>query len=157
MPPANRLNPRYCGAGLLIALLLAGVSAGVYKWTDAQGRIHYDDRNLLEQRLTLDYLNARGIPARDEATTPPEFVEAVHRRCELLRERLVSYRSATQIEGSDPGGDSYVLSPRQVQIEIALLARDESRYCAPGAAAKLYREPQPAPSPPPKVTPVQQR
>jgi hypothetical protein len=161
MPPAIRPDrmPLKWAAVALVATFASGPAgaAGVYKWTDTQGRIHYDDNNVLEPQLTLESLKARGIPAREEATTPQDFINAVQHRCELARARFDSYRSATTLEGQDPAGNGYVMSPRQVQIEIAIAGREQTRYCAPGAAERLYREPPPAANAQAKITPVERR
>ncbi|GAC1629572.1 MAG: hypothetical protein NVS9B10_20940 [Nevskia sp.] len=152
-----RLRQLAAAALCLVSALAQAQHAGVYKWVDAQGRTHYDDSNLTEQRLTLDYLNARRIPAREDATTPREFIAAVTRRCDAVRDRLAGYRSASRLEGRDPSGIRYVLSPRQTQIEIAIGERDMARYCSPGAAERLYREPLPASAGAAKTTPVERR
>lgn len=126
-------------AGLMILLGSASAEAAVYKWTDLQGSVHYDDSRLHEQKLTLDYLNRRGIPARDDATVPAAFVAEVAQRCQLARDRAENYRLASSIEAQDPAGNRYRLSPRQVQIEIAQAEAAQVQYCGPDAAQRLYQ------------------
>jgi hypothetical protein len=137
-------------------LAFAAHAAGVYKWTDAQGHVHFDDNNLLEQRLTLDGLRAHSIPPRSDSKAPQDFANAVKQRCDDVRERLAGYRSATTLEGRDPAGNIYVMSPRQAQVEIAIAEREQTRYCAPGATDRLYHEPLPVTTVS-KITPVEQR
>ncbi len=125
---------------LLLAVAGSAQSAGAYKWVDAEGRTHYDDQNRFEQRLTLKYLNDRAIPGRQDATTPPAFVEAVATDCATARDRAAVFRSAAAIYGSDPVGNVYLLSAHQQALEVAIAERDIRRYCSTGAAAKLYQE-----------------
>ena len=123
-----------------LALLGSGAaSAAVYKWTDLQGRVHYDDSQLHEQKLTLDYLNRRGIPAREEATVPASFIAEIAQRCRLAHDRAESFRQAASVEAQDPAGNRYRLSARQVQIEIAQAEAAQRQYCGEGAAQRLYR------------------
>lgn len=126
-------------AGLMILLGSASAESAVYKWTDLQGSVHYDDSRLHEQKLTLDYLNRRGIPARDDATVPAAFVAEVAQRCQLARDRAENYRLASSVEAQDPAGNRYRLSPRQVQIEIAQAQAAQQQYCGPDAAQRLYQ------------------
>ncbi|MBA4285118.1 MAG: hypothetical protein C0434_06255 [Xanthomonadaceae bacterium] len=131
---------------MLLMLAIGGAvpgavrAAAVYKWVDRDGSVHYDDQHRLEQRLTWDYLNGRQVPARPDATTPPAFVAAVAADCRLARERAEVVRAASVIYGSDPVGNVYQLSPRQQLLELKMAERDATRYCAPGAAERLYRE-----------------
>lgn len=126
----------------MTALLLAPAApaASVYKWVDAQDRVHYDDRHVQEQRLTLQYLNDRAIPAQPESITPRAFVAAVEQDCRNTQDRAMAYRAATALYGRDPAGNGYRLSPRQQALEVAQAEREAARYCAPGAAETLYRE-----------------
>lgn len=126
-------------SGLSVLLCSAGAEAAVYKWTDLQGRVHYDDSRLHEQKLTLDYLNRRGIPARAEATVPAAFVAEVSQRCQLALDRADNYRKARSVEAQDPAGNRYTLSARQVQIEIAQAEAAQQQYCGPDAAQRLYQ------------------
>jgi len=128
----------------LLLLLIFGVStaqaAGVFKWVGPDGIVHYDDQHRLEQRLSWDYLNDRQIPSRLDATTPPAFIKAVAGDCLIARERADLVATASELYGSDPAGNVYKLSPRQQLLEVKLADRDVSRYCAAGAAERMYRE-----------------
>lgn len=129
-----------------IALLLALPSAlvlaagSVYRWTDAQGVVHYDDQSRLQQRLTRETIARKPVPAEPSATVPNELVQAVRQRCVDLRERAASVRGAAQLYGTDPAGNRYPLSPRQAALARAEADREEARYCAEDAPRRLYRE-----------------
>ena len=129
------------GAALLLCLLAPlAQAAGVYKWVDDKGITHFDDQNLLGERLTRQNINQREVPAQASAIAPPEFVAEVQQRCTDLRERAQSYRQATEIYARDPFGNTYKLSPTQMTLERAGLDREKNRYCRPDAAAKLIAE-----------------
>lgn len=146
MPPAARASAavviRGVHLGLSALLLISPVTfaAGVFKWIDNQNRVHYDDRNVQQQRLTLQYLNDRQIPAQPESTAPQAFVTAVARDCRTTQDRASAFRAATALFGSDPAGNSYRLSPRQQALEVAQAEQEAARYCAAGAAETLYRQ-----------------
>lgn len=127
----------------LSALCLLGSSAwgaGVYKWVDDKGITHYDDQSLRAERLTRQAINKREIPAEVSAFVPPAYAVAVRRRCTDLKERALAYGHAAEIYGSDPAGNTYRLSPTQMQLERAALEREKQRYCRTDAAAKLLNE-----------------
>lgn len=127
---------------LLLALtpLLAGAAGSVYRWTDAQGVVHYDDQSRLEQRLTRQSIARKPVPAEPSATVPNELVQAVRQRCVDLRERAASVRGALQLYGTDPAGNRYPLSPRQAALARAEADREEARYCGADAPRRIYRE-----------------
>lgn len=133
------------GAAALLLLLLSldAGAASVYKWVDKNGVVHYDDTQTTNsQRLTREYMDKRKIAADPGWTgpIPGRFVADVERQCSNARERLASYRSAAKLFGRDPEGNSYPLSKQQRALMIAETDRDAKRYCAPGAAKKLYAE-----------------
>ncbi|MDB5987663.1 MAG: hypothetical protein JWR16_2716 [Nevskia sp.] len=111
---------------------------GVYKWADRNGVLHYDDASLTEPRLTLDILDARRIAPAPDQGAPRSFAAEVGRRCALTRDRLQNYQGARALYGRDPFGNVYPLSSTQTALAIGALGRDESRYCGPDAAKKLY-------------------
>lgn len=125
---------------LVLAPLPAAAAGSVYRWTDAQGVVHYDDQSRLEQRLTRQSIARKPVPAEASATVPNELVQAVRRRCVDLRERASSVRAAPQLYGTDPAGNRYPLSPRQSALARAEADREEARYCGPDAPRRIYRE-----------------
>ena len=145
MQLAVRVESRRLAVALLLlivsgALPNAAQAAGVFKWVEKDGSVHYDDQHRLEQRLTLDYLKDRKVPSRLDATTPPAFIKAVAGDCVIARERADLVGAASELYGSDPAGNVYKLSPRQQLLEVKLADRDVAHYCTAGAAERLYRE-----------------
>lgn len=131
------------GGAMLLAVLLptAAWSAGsVYKWTDAQGMVHYDDQSRLQQRLTRASIARAPVAAEPSATVPAELVAEVRRRCVDLRERAASMRSAGQLYGRDPAGNRYPLSARQAALALVEAESEQARYCHPDAPRRLYSE-----------------
>lgn len=137
---AARAEPaaRLVLAGLLLLGAGTASATGVYKWTDREGRVHYDDRTVSAQKLTLDYLKERAIPGQPQTAPPREFVAAVGNECVAARERAQNYRDAGALYAQDPAGNVYPLSPRQAGLAIAEAERDAATYCAPHAAEALY-------------------
>ncbi|MDD5388806.1 MAG: DUF4124 domain-containing protein [Gallionellaceae bacterium] len=79
------------GILLLLALLAAPAGADIYKWTDAQGKIHYGDQppssTLPEQfnPRTSEATEARAVEARRQAADL-----AAHKRLEQVKAREVA-------------------------------------------------------------------
>lgn len=129
---------------LLAAALPAGADAAVYKWTDAQGVLHYDDRNASRgQLLTREYVQQRAVkPAPEWAgVVPAEFARGVEQRCQQTRERLAGYRAAPMLYRRDPGGNTYALSAAQSRLLLLETERDADNLCAADAPRRLYRPP----------------
>lgn len=128
-------------------LLMTGVAsaqaASVYKWTDSDGIVHYDDTQLVDStKMTREYMDQRQIPASTTYTgpIPQAFIDDVQRRCNQARERVQNYRSANQLYGRTPDGIEYLLSPRQVALMVAETEQLEKRYCAANAAKTLFAQ-----------------
>lgn len=126
--------------GCLFGAAGAAQAGGVFKWVDSRGITHYDDQNLLAERLTRATI-ARGLVEADpKATVSAEFVQAIARQCQDLRERSASYAGAQALYASDPAGNQYQLNERQVALERATLASEARRYCRPLAAQLILQE-----------------
>lgn len=120
--------------------VLVEAAGSVYRWTDAQGVVHYDDQSRLQERLTRATIARGPVAAEPSATVPADLVAEVRRRCIDLRERASSMRSAATLYGQDPAGNVYRLSPRQTALALIEADRDQQRYCHPEAPRHFYRE-----------------
>lgn len=139
------MNPTVRSCVLLLPMLAPlTLAAGVYKWTDANGVVHYADHAPVPAlRLDRHYIESRQIAPRSLSVVPREFVAKVRAECRLRQERLATYRSATQVYGRDPGGrpDPMTAEERAALIEAA--AKAARRYCADEAAERLWAAPDP--------------
>jgi hypothetical protein len=129
-----------CGA-LLIGAANAHAVGAVYKWTDANGVTHYDDRSVVRGELiTREYMNQRQIDAAPDwtGTIPSDVVDEVKARCDAASSRLDDYRAAPRLYGRDPDGNVYRLSSRQSALLIEQTQREVRRYCAPDAVQQNY-------------------
>lgn len=127
---------------LTLSPALAQQSTSVYRWTDKDGVVHFDDKNSSGRRVTRDLLKDRAIPAHPSwsGRIPPAIVEEVRLACKIEQDRLHSYQSAAELYGRDPSGNLYRMSPRQASLEIAQLKKEVDYYCAPGAASRVYKD-----------------
>lgn len=138
-----RPSPRHWLFVTLLALAVPAANAGVYKWVDAKGQTHYDDRSVSGQLVTREVINQRVIAAAPDwasAAVPADYAQRVGARCAELGARLQAYRSAVQLFGRDPDGQVYAMSSRQAGLAIAETKRDARLYCAPDAARQLYAQ-----------------
>ena len=120
------------------------VAAGVYRWTDANGVVHYADRAPGPAlRLDRHYIESRQIAPRSLSVVPREFAEKVRAECRLREERVAAYRSAKQVSGRDPSGRPAPMAPEERQALIQEAAEAARRYCAEDAAEVLWTAPEP--------------
>jgi hypothetical protein len=132
---------------LLIAALPAIADAAVYKWTDGQGVVHYDDMNQSSgHEMTQDDVKNRSIKAMPDwvGVVPPEFARDVEQRCAQTRERLNGYRAAKTLYGRDPDGNTYPLSAAQARLQVAETERETASLCDADAPRRLYLQRQKA-------------
>lgn len=133
-------------AWLCLLLLPALANAAVYKWTDSQGVLHYDDRNQASGKaMTQDDVNHRQIKPVPDWTgmVPAEFARDVEQRCAQSRERLAGYRNAKTLFGRDPDGHSYPLSAAQARLLVAQTERETAGLCDADAPRRLYLQARP--------------
>ena len=138
-----RLRPNRLLWTAALALAVPAANAGVYKWVDAKGQTHYDDRSVSGQLITREVINQRVIAAAPDwanSAIPADYAQRVSLRCAELGSRLESYRSAQQLFGRDPDGHVYAMSNMQTGLAIAETRRDARLYCAPDAARQLYAQ-----------------
>lgn len=136
---------RHIGIGLLGISLLAfagtAAAAGVYRWVDKDGNVHFEDKNVVDsKRVTREDLSSRDIPAEPDWPPPPAFVLEVQLACASQQDRLRSYEQAGHIVARDPGGNESVLSDRQYQLMLAQVREQVQRLCAADAPKRLYAE-----------------
>ena len=120
----------------------AASASSVYRWTDKNGVVHYDDTSSGGKKMTREYMDDRVIPDEPEwaGVIPADFVADVQLRCSNAKERLANYRSAPEIYGRDPSGNVYRLSPTQARLMLAEIQGESDRYCRPDAPRRVYAE-----------------
>jgi len=72
---------------LFVAACALPVSAGVYKWTDAQGRVHYSDSPPPDQK-------AAQVKIKVNSITGPAVVSAINAAAPAAKERVRLYSTA---------------------------------------------------------------
>ncbi len=138
---------------LVVAAVMAGtVSAGVYKWTDAQGNVHYGDRRPAGAAEEIDLPEAAPVPApaqtdreqtrqrmldsyREDREKKKQAAEEHKRqrkeleaRCTEARDRLRTYQESSLYDLL-PNGERRFLSQGERAKAIADLEQDIKRYC----------------------------
>ena len=139
------------------ALVTAGtaVAGEIYKWTDAEGNVHYEDRpsgNIPVQRVAIVSKNtdnaavqARVAAQRESRATdeqvaseaPPEMsrqeirAEQAKRkeRCDQYRARLETMMSAPRLYREDEAGERVYLDEDQIQAAQARVREQIKEYC----------------------------
>lgn len=128
---------------------------GIYKWTDAQGRLHFGDRPpgeassatiappapstapaeaeraARQQRLLDMYRDERLEKAEREAKQKADE-EDRRRRCAHARDRLDRYERSPRIYDPQPNGERRYLSDGERDAEIRTARNEVARLCKPG-------------------------
>ena len=140
------------GAGLIAILLAAAASAGeLYRWVDAEGKVHFGDRPPLEAEAEDIGDDLRPINSAD-ATRPQQFTrsgqqasaqqqyEARQRnqqqqqRRQLERACQRAQRSLRMLQGRvtfvDENGKSVKITERERQQRAARLQREIAQVCS---------------------------
>jgi hypothetical protein len=147
---------RWLPAVTLALAAHGAVAEGVYRWTDAQGRVHFGDRPPGD-----DTSMAIAPPAPPAATAPSDVERAVRRqrlldmyrderlereereakeksededrrqRCALARDRLERYEGSPRIYDPQPNGERRYLSDGERDAEIRTARNEVARWCRP--------------------------
>lgn len=98
---------------LILTMLAAGASAEVYKWVDAQGKVHYGERPPVGQDATELHR------ASQPYTPPAEDVERARERTELLLEGQRRHREAEQEAQAREAAKAREQAQRKRRCQIA--------------------------------------
>ncbi len=143
-------------AGITLLLMAAGfVYAGVYKWTDSQGRVHYSDtppprqpaqplrtdktdeaaaaaeRQSLANKLTESALKRQ--QAREAEEKRRAEAEAAQRRaenCQRARERLTLLQQNVPVMRLDAQGQRQTMSPAERATALQEAQRQIDENCS---------------------------
>jgi hypothetical protein len=144
-------------AALTLCLAAQGAQAqGIYRWTDAQGRVHFGDRPpgkaesvpipeppppatpaptdaeraARQQRLLDAYRDERLEKEEREAKQKAEEEER-RRRCAFARDNLDRYERSPRIYAPQPDGERRFLSDGERDAEIRIARNEVARWCKP--------------------------
>ena len=129
------------GAALLLATALPqnAHSAGIYRWVDSNGKVHYSDKSVFNsRRVRSTDLSGRTIPPKPQIPVPVEYAEEVKRQCALHKSRLESFQAATDITYRDPSGNQIPLNATQQKIEIERTKQEVRTFCGNAAPERLW-------------------
>ena len=129
-------------AVLAMTLGSASMASEIYKWTDAEGNVHYEDRptgSATEQRLKLSYSRtnveavqqrissrvesqearreAKAAAAEEEQSATAAAAEAAEKRkkCESYRARLQTFVQSRRLYRENDNGEREYLDDKQTQ------------------------------------------
>lgn len=149
--PTRRMR---AGISLLLLMAAGVVYAGVYKWTDSQGRVHYSDtppprqpaqplrtdktneaaaaaeRQSLANKLTESALKRQ--QAREAEEKRRAEMEAAQRRaeqCQRARERLTLLQQNTPVVRIDAQGQRQAMGPAERAAAMQEAQRQIDENC----------------------------
>ena len=147
---------RWLAAVTLCLAAQAGVGEGVYKWTDAQGRVHFGDRPPGEARSTsiappspptapaptdaeraarqqrlLDMYRDERLEKEEREAKQKADEEDRRRRCAYARDRLDRYERSPRIYDPQSSGERRYLSDGERDAEIRTTRNEVARWCKP--------------------------
>jgi hypothetical protein len=146
---------------IVAALLTIGSGAfanEIYKWVDANGNVHYEDRpsgSVSEQRLALSYKRtdpasidqlkqnrSAALAAREETETKQAEEqqaaaaaaaeeEARRKKCESYRASLDTFANSRRLYRVDDNGERVFLEDDEIQKTRARAEALVAKYCTP--------------------------
>lgn len=139
---------------LLLAFLALSCQAGVYKWTDSQGRVHYTDTpppQQAAQQVRTDKANeaeaeaarkalAEKLSESDRRRKSEQEAEARRKaqeeekrkqaeNCQRAREQLILLQQSTRIGRVDQRGQRYIMEEAERQTAIAEAQKRVGELC----------------------------
>ena len=139
------------------ALLASGLASGgeIYKWTDEDGNIHYEDRpigktdvehvdvvsrntdnSVVQARLDADR-EARAAARQVASEAPPEMTKEELRaeqqdrqeKCQMYRDRLQAFLRSTRLYQEDAEGGRNYLSEEEIMAARSKVEGQIQEYC----------------------------
>lgn len=149
------MNNLMCNSCLsvLLSLLLPAASAQVYRWVDAQGQVHYEDRSqsqsadgsrsytppaatadnpqrrLEKTRKLLNAYQAERRQERDRREKQKQAQEKRRRNCALAKDNLRQYESYGGIYRLDKDGKRVYLDDREREDLLRKSRDDIAEWC----------------------------
>jgi hypothetical protein len=141
-----------CAALMASGLAVAGE---IYKWTDEDGNVHYEDRpvgktdmehvdivsrntdnTVVQARVDADR-QARAAKRQVASEAPPEMTKEELRaeqqerqeKCQMYRDRLQAFLRSTRLYEEDDGGDRNYLSDEEVMAARTKVEGQIQEYC----------------------------
>lgn len=127
---------------LLVLMAALPANAQVYRWVDAQGQVHFDDRSRHRGLLvTREWLAARPVAAAsgEAAGVPREWQTLYEQKCAIARERVAVLRTARAVYGLTPFGDEFPLSEAERRLALLESEAEAADHCRPDAARKAWQ------------------
>lgn len=116
---------------LLIAAATAQAEGKVYRWTDAQGRVHYGDQPAGNAQPVAPKVPTLEAPASGEASPARKTAGALPLgTCEEKKAQLASYRRAAKITETSALGETREYSAEQKQQLIERTEAAVKEACA---------------------------
>jgi hypothetical protein len=124
-----------------LCLALPAMAADVYKWTDAQGHVHYGDQPTATAQKVITDTNTDAGPKEDPAVHAHRVEE-----CGRKRDQLGTYQGAARIVEKDALGNEKEYSDvdRKKLIEITQKQIDDGCQDIPAEPAKAPAAASPA-------------
>jgi hypothetical protein len=141
---------------LALAASVPTLASEIYKWTDAEGNVHYEDRptgESNEERLSVTYKRtdravvqaridsrqenqalrqeARQAEAEDKKTAEEQRAEAEDRqaKCESYRARLETFVTSRRLYREDENGERVYLDDKETQEARQRAEELVAEYC----------------------------
>ena len=128
--------------GLCMAISVLPAHADVYKWKDADGRVHYGDQPASgAERVNAGAINSVTPDDTAKAAATEDQAKKHTEECGRKRDQLVNYKKATRIVETDSLGNQKEFSEDERQKLIERTQKQITDGCADvpasdGTAAK---------------------
>ncbi len=132
-----RSSSKFLIVALMLGAAATAIAGGVYRWVDANGKVHYGDQPPAgAQAQQMKVKQAKPAPTAPEAEAPPEPKDPVrHQQCELAKAILAKYEAAPHLLMRRPDGKVHQLTPDEQAKTIAEAKARVATDCNPARPA----------------------
>lgn len=119
--------------GMCMAMSTLTAHADVYKWKDANGRVHYGDQPASgAEKVNAGSVNAAPADASDNATD--QSAQKRVEECSRMREQLANYKTASKIVETDSLGNQKEFSDDERKKLLDRTQKQIAASCGDSAA-----------------------
>lgn len=139
-------------SAMLFVVVVGGAYAAMYKWTDAEGNVHYGEhpptdrdveiikpsakvdsasglRELRQQTIKANKLQQARESAADEKHNKAEYVAIKKDNCQQARTRLDKLKNTRRIKTVDAEGNVTRATVEEHQARIAAVSTQVDEWC----------------------------
>lgn len=121
------------GIGIALSLSLLPAQAGVYRWVDGAGQVHYGDQpqpGSKAETLSDAAITPVASAPSDAGVSDAQAVAIVREgRCKQAQQSLAQFQQASSLKMRGPDGKVHTLSPEEQVKAIVSMQKNVESFC----------------------------